>query len=71
MTECTQTLAPFEARFPRQGLAPSEGSGLTTEDGSLSLREADHTIDWLRRVNLHSWRNAVIGSTHRARRAGT
>jgi len=44
MTECSQTLFPFEAHFPRQVVAQSEGSWLTTEGGSLLLRQADRKI---------------------------
>src|SRR3974377_341908 len=50
MTECNQTLFPFEAHFSRQVVAQFEGSWLTTEGGSLLLRQADRKIDLLRRV---------------------
>jgi hypothetical protein len=38
MTECSETLFPFEAHFSRHVVAQFEGSWLTTEDGSLLLR---------------------------------
>lgn len=50
MTECTETLFPFEAHFSRQVVAPFEGSWLTIEGGSLLLRQVDRKIDLLRRV---------------------
>ena len=50
MTECNQTLFPFEAHFSRQVVAQFEGSWLSTEGGSLLLRQADRKIDLLRRV---------------------
>src|SRR5215469_16945482 len=50
MTECNQSLFPFEAHFSRQVVAQFEGSWLTTEGGSLLLRQADRKIDLLRRV---------------------
>ena len=50
MTECNQTFFPFEAHFSRQVVAQFEGSWLTTEGGSLLLRQADRKIDLLRRV---------------------
>src|SRR5215472_1500674 len=50
MTECNQTLFPFEAHFSRQVVAQFEGSWLTTEGGSLLLRQTDRKIDLLRRV---------------------
>ena len=50
MTECNQSLFPFEAHFSRQVVAEFEGSWLTTEGGSLLLRQADRKIDLLRRV---------------------
>jgi hypothetical protein len=50
MTECSETLFPFEAHFSRQVVAQFEGSWLTTEGGSLLLRQADRKIGMLRRV---------------------
>lgn len=50
MTECNQTLFPFEAHFSRQVVAQFEGSWLTTEGGSLLLRQADRKIGLLGRV---------------------
>ena len=50
MTECSETLFPFEAHFSRQVVAQFEGSWLTTEGGSLLLRQADCKIGLLRRV---------------------
>ena len=50
MTECSETLFPFEAHFSRQVVAQFEGSWLTTEGGSLLLRQVDRKIDLLRRV---------------------
>ena len=50
MTECSETLFPFEAHFSRQVVAQFEGSRLTTEGGSLLLRQADRKIGLLRRV---------------------
>jgi Transposase DDE domain group 1 len=50
MTECSETLFPFEAHFSRQVVAQFEGSWLTTEGGSLLLRQADRKIGLLRRI---------------------
>src|SRR6202171_4910896 len=50
MTECSETLFPFEAHFSRQVVAEFEGSWLTTEGGSLLLRQADGQLGLLRRV---------------------
>ena len=50
MTECSETLFPFEAHFSRQVVAQFEGSWLSTEGGSLLLRQADRKIGLLRRV---------------------
>ncbi len=44
MTECSETLFPFEAHFSRQVVAQFEGSWLTTEGNSLPLRQADRKI---------------------------
>jgi len=50
MTECSETLFPFEARFSRQVVAEFEGSWLTTEGGALLLHQADRKLGLLRRV---------------------
>src|SRR5207302_2865564 len=50
MTECSETLFPFEAHFSRQVVAQFAGDWLTTEGGSLLLRQADRKISLLRRV---------------------
>ena len=50
MTECSETLFPFEAHFSRQLVAQFEGSWLSTEGGSLLLRQVDRKIGLLRRV---------------------
>ncbi len=50
MTECSETLFPFEAHFSREVVAQFEGSWLTTEGGSLLLRQADRKIGMMRRV---------------------
>src|ERR1700726_2425882 len=50
MTECSESLFPFEAHFSRQVVAQFEGSWLTTEGGSLLLRQTDRKIGLLRRV---------------------
>jgi hypothetical protein len=50
MTECNQTLFPFEAHFSRQVVAEFAGDWLTTDGGSLLLRQADRKIGLLRRV---------------------
>src|SRR5437773_10395810 len=50
MTECSETLFPFEAHFSRQVVAEFTGDWLTTEGGSLLLRQADRKIGLLRRV---------------------
>ena len=50
MTECSETLFPFEAHFSRQVVAEFSGERLTTEGGSLLLRQADRKIGLLRRV---------------------
>lgn len=47
--QCSQTLFPFEAHFPRQ-MAQFEGSCLITESGTLLLRQANQKINFLRRV---------------------
>jgi hypothetical protein len=50
MTECSETLFPFEAHFSRQVVAQFEGSWLTSDGGSLLLRQADRKIGLLRRA---------------------
>jgi hypothetical protein len=50
MTQCCETLFPFEAHFSRQVVAEFSGERLTTEGGSLLLRAADRKIGLLRRV---------------------
>src|SRR5467141_4071402 len=50
MTECSETLFPFEAHFSRQVVAQFAGDWLTTDGGSLLLRQADRKIGLLRRV---------------------
>jgi hypothetical protein len=50
MTQCSETLFPFEAHFSRQVVAQFTGDWLTTEGGSLLLRQADRKIGLLRRV---------------------
>src|SRR5437899_3051772 len=50
MTECNQTFFPFEGHFSRQVVAEFAGDWLTTEGGSLLLRQADRKIGLLRRV---------------------
>jgi hypothetical protein len=50
MTQCSETLFPFEAHFSRQVVAQFAGDWLTTEGGSLLLRQADRKIGLLRRV---------------------
>jgi Transposase DDE domain group 1 len=50
MTECSETLFPFEAHFSRQVVAQFEGSWLSTKGGSLLLRQADRKIGLMRRI---------------------
>jgi hypothetical protein len=50
MTECSETLFQFEAHFSRQVVAEFSGARLTTEGGSLLLRQADRKIGLLRRI---------------------
>ena len=50
MTECSETLFPFEAHFSRCVVAQFTGDCLTTEGGSLLLRQVDRRIGLLRRV---------------------
>src|SRR5579863_8921725 len=50
MTECSQSQFEFEAHFSRHVVAEFSGARLTTEGGSLLLRQADRNIGLLRRV---------------------
>jgi hypothetical protein len=50
MTQCSETLFQFEAHFSRQVVAEFSGARLTTEGGSLLLRQTDRKIGLLRRV---------------------
>src|SRR5712692_7724840 len=50
MTQCSETLFPFEAHFSRRVVAEFSGERLTTEGGSLLLRAADRKMGLLRRV---------------------
>jgi len=50
MTECNETLFRFEAHFSRRVEAQFAGDWLTTEGGSLLLRQVDRKIGLLRRV---------------------
>lgn len=50
MTECNQTFFPFEAHFSRQVVGQFAGDRLTTEGGSLLLRQVERKIGLLRRV---------------------
>ena len=50
MTECSETLFPFEAHFSRRIVGQFAGDRLTTEGGSLLLRQAERKIGLLRRV---------------------
>ena len=50
MTECTQVQFPFEAHFSRQVVGRFDGSQLTTDGGSLLLRQTDRKIGLLRRL---------------------
>ena len=50
MTECSETLFQFESHFSRQVVAEFSGARLTTEGGSLLLRQADRKIGLLRRI---------------------
>src|SRR6202521_4803396 len=50
MTECNQTLFSFEAHFSRRVVGQFAGERLTTEGGSLLLRQAERKIGLLRRV---------------------
>jgi len=73
MTECSETLFPFEAHFSRQVVAQFEGSWLTTEGGSLLLRQADRKIDLLRRAArccaTHLRAGAWLRRSERSRKA--
>src|ERR1700688_4851016 len=50
MTQCSETLFPFEAHFSHQVVAEFSGERLTTEGGALLLRASDRKIGLLRRV---------------------
>jgi len=50
MTQCSETLFPCEAHFSRQVVAQFEGSWLTTEGGSLLLRQADRKIGFPKKL---------------------
>ena len=50
MTECSETLFPFEAHFSRQVIGQFTRDRLTTDGGALLLRQADRKISLLRRV---------------------
>lgn len=50
MTECTQEQFRFEAHFSRQVVGRFDGSRLTTDGGSLLLRQADRKTGLLKRV---------------------
>jgi Transposase DDE domain group 1 len=50
MTECSETLFPFEAHFSRRVVAEFTGERVTTDGGALLLRAADRKIALLRRV---------------------
>mgnify|MGYP001602210127 CR=1 FL=1 len=50
MTECNQTQFPFEAHFSRRVVGRFDGRPMTTDGGSLLLREVDRKIGLLRRV---------------------
>jgi hypothetical protein len=60
MTECSETLFPFEAHFSRRVVGQFTGDRLTTEGGSLLLRQAERKIGLLRstsprRTDFTSW----------------
>src|ERR1700751_3821998 len=50
MTECNQTVFPFEAHFSRRVQACFDGANMTTDGGALLLRAVDKKIRLLRRV---------------------
>jgi hypothetical protein len=50
MTECSETLFRFEAHFSRGVVGQFAGDRLTTEGGSLLLRQAERKIGLLQRV---------------------
>ena len=50
MTQCTQSELPFEAHFSWKVVAQFDGARMSTEGGSLLLREADRKIGLLKRV---------------------
>ena len=49
MTECNQSQLLFEGHFSRRVVAQFAGDWLTTEGGSLLLRQTDRKIGSLRR----------------------
>jgi Transposase DDE domain group 1 len=50
MSECNQTVFPFEGHFLRRVVAQFDGAQMTTDGGALLLREADRKIGLLKRV---------------------
>ena len=50
MTECTQSTFGFAAHFSRQVVAGFDGGTITTDGGSLLLREADRRLNLLPRL---------------------
>ena len=50
MTQCTRSEFPFEAHFSWKVVAQFDGARMSTEGGSLLLREADRKIGLLKRV---------------------
>jgi len=50
MTECNETHFAFEVHFSRRVVAQFTGDCLTTDGGSLLLRQAERKIGLLRRV---------------------
>jgi hypothetical protein len=50
MTQCNQSVFPFEAHFSRQVIAQFDGNQMTTDGGALLLRAADRKIGLLQRV---------------------
>jgi hypothetical protein len=50
MTECNQTVFPFEAHFSRQVEARFDGSAMSTDGGALLLRAVDRKVRLMQRV---------------------
>jgi len=50
MTECNQTVFPFEAHFSRQLEARFDGSAMSTDGGALLLRAVDRKVRLMQRV---------------------